>query len=196
MRVKNARILGGEEAIVKESVVNLVDLAGNERLMYEGKKDGGDEGRSKSWNLGDKKINESKHINKSLFYLTQVIKLVSKKDSKIHIPFRNSPLTKILRSSFGGHSRTLLILCCAPGDKDFEITLSTLRFGKQAKKIENKIVTNMKTNFNSNNFEAIIRSYEDKVTGFYNKLNEMEREHRVHEKEWEKMGHIKEKVFE
>jgi len=196
LRVKNARILGGEEAIVKESVVNLVDLAGNERLMYEGKKDGGDEGRSRSWNLGDKKINESKHINKSLFYLTQVIKLVSKKDNKIHIPFWNSPLTKILRSSFGGHSRTLLILCCAPGDKDFEITLSTLRFGKQAKKIENKIVTNMKTNFNSNNFEAIIRSYEDKVTGFYNKLNEMEREHWIHEKEWEKMGHIKEKVFE
>lgn len=54
----------------------------------------------------------------------------------------------------------------------------------------------MKTNFNQNNFEAIVKSYEDKVTGFYNKLHEMEREHRSHEKDWEKMGFIRDKVLE
>lgn len=144
--------------------------------------------------ITDTKMNESKHINKSLFFLTQIIKLVSKNDAKVHIPFRNSPLTKILRSSFGGHSRTLLILCCAPAKKDFEITLSTLRFGKQAKKIENKIVTNMKTNFNQANFNAIINSYEQKVNGFYEKLNQLEKEHRTHDLYWENMGKLKNKL--
>lgn len=31
-----------------------------------------------------------------------------------HIPYRNSPLTKILRSSLGGNSRTAIILCITP----------------------------------------------------------------------------------
>ena len=45
----------------------------------------------------------------------------------------------MLRSSLGGNSRTLLILCISPSALDFEISLSTLRFGKCAKKIDNKI---------------------------------------------------------
>lgn len=145
--------------------------------------------------LTDAKINESKHINKSLFFLTQVIKCVSQNDNKQHIPFRNSPLTKILRSSFGGHSRTLLILCCAPAKKDFDITLSTLRFGKQAKKIQNNIKTNIQTNFNQANFNAIIQSYEEKVNGFYDKLNQLEKEHRANEIYWENMKNLKNKLI-
>ena len=31
-----------------------------------------------------------------------------------HIPYRNSPLTKILKSSLGGNSRILIILCATP----------------------------------------------------------------------------------
>ena len=34
-----------------------------------------------------------------------------KAEDKTHVPFRNSSLTKILRSSLGGNSRTLIILC-------------------------------------------------------------------------------------
>lgn len=64
-----------------------------------------------------------------------------------HIPFRNSPLTKILRSSLGGNSRTLLILCVSPTKPDFDITLSTLRFGKCAKTIENKIKPNVLSSY-------------------------------------------------
>lgn len=59
--------------------------------------------------------------------------------SNAHIPYRNSPLTKILRSSLGGNSRTLIVLCASPGDSQYEQTLSTMRFGLNAKKIENKV---------------------------------------------------------
>lgn len=47
----------------------------------------------------------------------------------------------------GGSSRTVLILCMSPTLKDFDITLSTLRFGKCAKKIENKIRANVMSSY-------------------------------------------------
>jgi centromeric protein E len=46
-----------------------------------------------------------------------------------HIPYRNSPLTKILRSSLGGNSRTCVIVCVTPTAKYIEQTISSLRFG-------------------------------------------------------------------
>ena len=37
-----------------------------------------------------------------------------KSEDKSHIPYRNSALTKVLRSSLGGNGRTLIILCLNP----------------------------------------------------------------------------------
>jgi hypothetical protein len=62
--------------------------------------------------------------------------------SKEHIPYRNSPLTKILKTSLGGNSRTAIILCITPSLKQLEQTQSTLRFGQNAKKIKNKVGAN------------------------------------------------------
>lgn len=63
------------------SILNLIDLAGSERL---------NEFESKQDNLG-----ETGHINKSLFILSNVVnKLAEGKAS--HIPFRDSKLTRIL----------------------------------------------------------------------------------------------------
>ena len=61
---------------------------------------------------------------------------------KKHIPFRNSPLTKILRSSLGGNSKTSIILCLNPCLSEIEQSLGTLRFGINAKKIQNLIEPN------------------------------------------------------
>ena len=60
------------------------------------------------------RVKEGQYINKSLFFLTQVISLKSEGKADTHIPYRNSPLTKILRSSLGGNSRTLILLCATP----------------------------------------------------------------------------------
>ena len=83
-----------------------------------------------------------------------------------HIPFRNSPLTKILRSSFGGNSRTLLILNISPSLNDFEISLSTLRFGRCAKKIENVVKTNIMAGYNKEALQKIVNSYEKKIAKY------------------------------
>lgn len=73
-----------------------------------------------------------------------MIKLKSE-GSKGHIPYRNSPLTKILRGSLGGNSRTLVVLCINPTLSHIDQTLSTLRFGLSAKKIENNVSANIVT---------------------------------------------------
>jgi centromeric protein E len=81
------------------------------------------------------RVKEGQHINKSLFFLTQVIALKAESGRKntvnaeAHIPYRNSPLTKILRSSLGGNSRTAIVLCITPSATQLEQTFSTLRFG-------------------------------------------------------------------
>lgn len=68
----------------RDSYLDFVDLAGSERLFSM-------EEETKSKGL----VKETKSINKSLFFLTEVIDKLGK--GIAHIPYRNSPLTKILR---------------------------------------------------------------------------------------------------
>lgn len=105
---------------VDGSVLNFVDLAGSERL-YNGEK--------------GKSMNEGKCINKSLFYLCQVISRLSERKEDSHVPYRNSLLTKILRTSLGGNSVTSVVCTVMTTAEQYEMTLSTLRFGGRAKKV-------------------------------------------------------------
>ena len=95
--------------------------------------------------------------------MTQVIKLKSEGKSGVHIPYRNSPLTKILRSSLGGNSRTIVILCVNPSFAHLEQTLSTIRFGISAKKIENNVFANIVTNSDGEAVRILLSDYEKKL---------------------------------
>ena len=58
-------------------------------------------------------LDEAKKINASLSSLCLVIGALS--ESKPHVPYRNSKLTRILQESLGGNSKTaLLVTCCRP----------------------------------------------------------------------------------
>ena len=59
-----------------------------------------------------------------------------------HVPYRDSKLTRLLQDSLGGNSRTLMIACISPSDRDFMETLNTLKYANRARNIKNKVIAN------------------------------------------------------
>lgn len=55
-----------------------------------------------------------------------------------HIPYRNSKLTRILKDSLRGDTKTSLVTTCSLDKTDYQETLSTIKFAIRAKKIKNK----------------------------------------------------------
>ena len=67
-------------------------------------------------------------INKSLTTLGIVINNLTDGKS-MHIPYRDSKLTRVLQESLGGNARTALIVTMSPARDNEDETVSTLRFG-------------------------------------------------------------------
>jgi kinesin family protein 5 len=59
-----------------------------------------------------KVLDQAKKINLSLTCLGIVIKALS--ENHKFIPFRDSKLTRIMKDSLGGNSKTTLIVTCSP----------------------------------------------------------------------------------
>lgn len=74
---------------------------------------------------------EGAEINKSLLALKECIRALD--NDQIHIPFRGSKLTEVLRDSFVGNSRTVMISCISPNTGSCEHTLNTLRYADRVK---------------------------------------------------------------
>ncbi|KAH6781081.1 P-loop containing nucleoside triphosphate hydrolases superfamily protein [Perilla frutescens var. hirtella] len=111
--------------------LHLVDLAGSERA----KRTGSDGLRFK----------EGVHINKGLLALGNVISALGddkKRKEGVHVPYRDSKLTRLLQDSLGGNSRTIMIACISPADINAEETLNTLKYANRARNIQNKPVIN------------------------------------------------------
>ncbi|PKI82925.1 hypothetical protein MVES1_003630 [Malassezia vespertilionis] len=116
-----------ETGSTKTGNLYLVDLAGSEKVGKSG--------------ASGQTLEEAKKINKSLSTLGMVINALTDGRSS-HVPYRDSKLTRILQESLGGNSRTTLLVNCSPTAYNAEETLSTLRFGVRAKRIQNNAHVN------------------------------------------------------
>uniref|UniRef100_A0A915HMF8 Kinesin motor domain-containing protein n=1 Tax=Romanomermis culicivorax TaxID=13658 RepID=A0A915HMF8_ROMCU len=117
------------EIEVLTSKFHFVDLAGSERLKRTGA-------------TGDR-AKEGININSGLLALGNVISALGDASKKsLHVPYRDSKLTRLLQDSLGGNSRTLMIACISPSDIDFVETLNTLKYANRARNIKNKVVVN------------------------------------------------------
>lgn len=85
----------------KSGTIFLVDLAGSERVGKTGVK-------------SSKMMEEAKKINQSLSALGNVINALTSAKSDIHIPYRDSKLTRLLQNSLGGNAQTTLIITLSP----------------------------------------------------------------------------------
>ena len=136
---KNAQ---GEESF-RVGKLNLVDLAGSER--------------QKKTKASGKRLKEGSSINLSLSALGNVIAALVDGKSGKHIPYRDSKLTRLLQTSLGGNTKTVMIAAIGPADYNYEETLSTLRYANRAKNIKNK------PTINEDPKDAMLRAYKDEI---------------------------------
>lgn len=114
---------------IREGKLNICDLAGSERVSKSGANQ-----------IGGALFEETKHINKSLSTLSNVIEKLQSGE-KI-IPFRESKLTFLLKDSLCGNSKTLAIICLNPLSSHMSESLSSLRFAEKASRVDLKAVAN------------------------------------------------------
>jgi kinesin family member 2/24 len=77
---------------------------------------------------------EGAEINKSLLALKECIRFLDQ--NKKHVPFRGSKLTEVLRDSFIGNCRTVMIGAVSPANNNAEHTLNTLRYADRVKELK------------------------------------------------------------
>ena len=84
-------------------------------------------------------VAEGKCISNSLLTLGAVITALTHAHgggvghAHTHVPFGDSVLTRLLKTSLGGNCKTTLVACVSAADADIKEALSTLRFAARAK---------------------------------------------------------------
>jgi hypothetical protein len=135
---------GSHRSVVRRAMLTLVDLAGSEK-----------------WNTGPDaaemtsgRQKELTSINSSLSALGNCIAALVRKRERseaianarraggvvptipqVHIPYRDSPLTRLLQNSLGGNCRTVVVATVSPVLGAVEETVSTLHFADRARRV-------------------------------------------------------------
>nr|XP_060501497.1 kinesin-like protein KIF19 [Panthera onca] len=114
---------------VRQGRLFMIDLAGSERA-------------SQTQNRGQR-MKEGAHINRSLLALGNCINALSDKNSNKYINYRDSKLTRLLKDSLGGNSRTVMIAHISPASSAFEESRNTLTYAGRAKNIKTRVKQNL-----------------------------------------------------
>ena len=130
--------------------LNLVDLAGSEKS-------------SKAGTQGEA-LKEGSSINYALLVLGNCISALTSKKAMTVIPYRESPLTKLLKDSLGGNAKTLMIATLSPSSYNAYESLNTLRYAQKAKMIRNNAVVNMDPK------DALLQKYQKELAELQTRL--------------------------
>ena len=145
---------------IKFSKLSLIDLAGSERAAATN-------------NKGIRLI-EGANINRSLLTLGNCINALCDahlKGKKVHIPYRDSKLTRLLKDSLGGNARTVMIANVSPSINTFDDTYNTLKYANRAKNIKTSVTRNvLNAQYHINNYENIINQLKEENARLKNEL--------------------------
>ncbi|KAB7495698.1 Chromosome-associated kinesin KIF4 [Armadillidium nasatum] len=129
---------------VPKGCLRMVDLAGAEGV-----------GRN---NTEGKNFSEGVSINKGLLAVGKVLAALSNNSASLHIPYRESIVTRLLKDALSGTDcSTAMIVCVSPASTNLSVTLSTLRYAEQARniKIKQKLSTVKKRNSSKRRFDDL-----------------------------------------
>ncbi|KAG8745599.1 hypothetical protein FRC10_007490 [Ceratobasidium sp. 414] len=121
---------GSGEWTTVTSKFHFVDLAGSERLKRTAAQ-------------GDR-VKEGISINGGLLALGNVISALGDPSKSrtlgahVHVPYRDSKLTRLLQDSLGGNAHTLMIACVSPAEYNAAETINTLKYANRARNIKNR----------------------------------------------------------
>ncbi|KAG8391689.1 hypothetical protein BUALT_Bualt01G0213400 [Buddleja alternifolia] len=164
LETQNRSMVGNlRPPMLRKGKLIVVDLAGSERIHKSGS-----EGHM---------LEEAKSINLSLSALGKCINALAENSS--HVPVRDSKLTRLLKDSFGGTSRTSLIVTIGPSPRHRAETSSTILFGQRAMKVENML--KIKEEFDYKSLSKRLEMEIDKL------IAENERQQKVYENEIERI---------
>lgn len=148
---------GYRDGSLIQSKLHLVDLAGSERAK-----------RTQAVGI---RLKESVGINQGLLALGKVIRaLTSGSQHHVHVPYRESKLTRFLQDSLGGNSRTFMLACVSPAEINLHETLSTLQYAARTRSIQNKVVANVQVEVTHVDVESNV------VINLRSQLNQMQEE--------------------
>jgi len=128
----------------------MIDLAGSERA-------------AQTQNTG-RRMMEGAHINRSLLALGNCINALSEKGNTKYVNYRDSKLTRILKDSLGGNSRTVMIAHISPASVHFEESRNTLNYADRAKYIKTKVRRNViDVSYHIAQYQQIIQDLRNQV---------------------------------
>jgi kinesin family protein 18/19 len=151
----------GVEEDISVGKLSMIDLAGSERA-------------ARTQNRGIRLV-EGAMINKSLLSLGNCINALvenMEKGTENHIPYRDSKLTRLLKDSLGGNSRTVMIANVSPSDLSYEDSNNTLKYANRAKNIKTTAVKNVKhVQHHVSEYTKIISQLKDEINELKHKLS-------------------------
>ncbi|KAG2229347.1 hypothetical protein INT48_004098, partial [Thamnidium elegans] len=135
------------ECLITTSKFHFVDLAGDRRK-------------------------EGININAGLLALGNVISALGdpSKKTKVHVPYRDSKLTRLLQDSLGGSATTLMIACASPVEYNLSETLNTLQYANRARSIKNRSEKNQVEEWMTTENIELLRSLIGKLKNELNYL--------------------------
>lgn len=89
------------------------------------------------------RLTEGANINRSLLALGNCINLLSDSNKKgSFVPYRDSKLTRLLKESLGGNTKSTMIACISGSSLCYEETVNTLKYAVRARKIKKSVKKN------------------------------------------------------
>uniref|UniRef100_A0A6J0VDS9 Kinesin-like protein KIF19 isoform X1 n=1 Tax=Pogona vitticeps TaxID=103695 RepID=A0A6J0VDS9_9SAUR len=139
----------------------MIDLAGSERA-------------SQTQNRGQR-MKEGAHINRSLLALGNCINALSDRAGVKYVNYRDSKLTRLLKDSLGGNSRTVMIAHISPASSAFEESRSTLTYAERAKSIRTTVKRNLlNVSYHIAQYTSIIADLRSEIHRLQRKIEQQE----------------------